>query len=97
MAKDLTITSYGFLDKPGSAVVDWPRAIEFVITEGAATQNYLSGIANILVTLDVDANYMEIRVGTALIYKYQPGDTYGTGTVGSAQAMYISVLGDMVQ
>lgn len=88
MAKNIFFSEYGFLDKPGNPVTDWPRALEFTITEGTSTQVYLTGIANILMTLDVDANYMEIRTDTAVIYKYEAGDTFNSSAVANAQAMY---------
>ena len=97
MAKNLQLASLGFLDKPGIPVTDWPRVIECTITDGAATQIYLTGIANILVSLDVDANYFEIRVNTAVIYKYQQGDTYNGGSMTDAQDMYNTLLIDLVQ
>lgn len=97
MAKNLQLGTFGFLDATGTVVAGWPKAIECTITDGAATQTYLIGISNILITLDVDANYFEIRVNTAVIYKYEQGDTYQGSTMTDAQTMYTSLLVDLVQ
>lgn len=95
MAKDLAVVTYRYLDGTDTGITDWPKVLEFTITEGSSTQKYMIGIEYVLLALDVDANYMEMRTDSAVIYKYAPGDTFNTGVVGDAQAMYGSIQGFM--
>lgn len=95
MAKDLSVITYRYLDGADTGITGWPKVLEFAITEGATTQKYTIGIEYVLLTLDVDANYMEIRTDSAVIYKYAPGDTFNTGVLGTAEAMYGAIQGFM--
>lgn len=95
MAKDLSVVTYRYLDATDTGITGWPKVLDFIITEGASTQKYTIGIEYVLLALDVDANYMEIRTDSAVIYKYAPGDTFATGAIADAEAMYGVIQGFM--
>ena len=95
MAKDITLVLKSWKDGSGGAASGWPASIEISIDDAGDTYKYVVDNASLRVMLDKPSNYCELSSDTMNYFKYNPGDTYATGSIADAEGMYNAIVNEI--